>query len=488
MTPTTTTQTSGSMKPQQAAIAFIHAARMAVHPCTPGALPHGATHLLALPLVLFPVLIDVGHRQQDTSAGADGTHEVCDDGQSPDAHATEGRCGGDVAVELLSEGPHGVAVALQEVLLVPQVAGDLVGVLAGHLNPGDGEQGAHGEHECHVQQGVQRVGGGLSQGVRGADVVHQASHRDQLLRVVVVRLPAPQELHQGVGAVSLEQQLRDEVEVGDQGGLQDDGHIGGVEQLDGVVHLLAAGALGAHGQLDFEALEVHHHAEDGDGGQELHHVGHALAVEGLLQRLGLVGASEEELEGVDDGALKLGACALVEGVGAQRLPHDALADVGGDEQRDGRPQAVAALKHVIDQHHQQAGNEELRDDEDAVEDTELGGRAVHAGPNVHHGLAKGDEQTERRLGCLHELAVTLDILINVDDLGPHQELNNEACGDDGTGTQLHHGTTAGRHDHACPVQRVCPAGSLDAIERQLRAHQENRQARQRGNETLPANQ
>jgi hypothetical protein len=56
--------------------------------------------------------------------------------------------------------------------------------------------------------------------------------------------------------VTLVQELGDEVQVGHKGGLEDDGHVGGVEQFDGVAALLATGTLVAHRQVHAEALEV----------------------------------------------------------------------------------------------------------------------------------------------------------------------------------------------------------------------------------------
>lgn len=52
-------------------------------------------------------------------------------------------------------------------------------------------------------------------------------------------LPFAQQLNQEVAAIALVEELGDEVEVGDKRALQDDGHVGGVEQLDGVVLLRA---------------------------------------------------------------------------------------------------------------------------------------------------------------------------------------------------------------------------------------------------------
>ena len=68
-------------------------------------------------------------------------------------------------------------------------------------------------------------------------------------------LPLAEEADDEVGAKALVQQLGDEVQVGDQGGLQDDGHVAGVEQLDGVGALRPAPLLAAHRQVHPEALQ-----------------------------------------------------------------------------------------------------------------------------------------------------------------------------------------------------------------------------------------
>ena len=79
-------------------------------------------------------------------------------------------------------------------------------------------------------------------------------------------------------------------------------------------------------------LEVDDDKEDGDGGEQLHDVGQVLAVEGLLQGSRLVRAGDQEVEESDDRPLKLRAPRTADGVGAEGLPDDALADVGGDEE------------------------------------------------------------------------------------------------------------------------------------------------------------
>ena len=51
--------------------------------------------------------------------------------------------------------------------------------------------------------------------------------------------------------------LRNDVEIGDQGGLQDDGDVGGVEELDRVRRVLTTVASRLDWQVHAEALNQH---------------------------------------------------------------------------------------------------------------------------------------------------------------------------------------------------------------------------------------
>lgn len=74
-----------------------------------------------------------------------------------------------------------------------------------------------------------------------------------------MHLPAAKKLHKEVGAIALVEQLRDEVQVGDEGGLQDDGHVARVEEFDGVRVLLPTCPPGSHRQVNTPPL---HHQPD----------------------------------------------------------------------------------------------------------------------------------------------------------------------------------------------------------------------------------
>ena len=83
-------------------------------------------------------------------------------------------------------------------------------------------------------------------------------------------------------------------------------------------------------------MEVYHHTEDEDGGEEVHQVGQVLPVESLPESPDLVLSGGQEVEQSDHGALELSAPAGVDGGGAEGLPDDGLADVGGDKQGNSR--------------------------------------------------------------------------------------------------------------------------------------------------------
>ena len=94
-------------------------------------------------------------------------------------------------------------------------------------------------------------------------------------------------------------------------------------------------------------MEVDDNEEDDHGGKEVPEVGEVLAVEGLLKRTHLVVASDEHVEERNDSALELRAEARVDGGGAEGLPHDRLADVGGNEEGDARAKPVALLQELV---------------------------------------------------------------------------------------------------------------------------------------------
>ena len=153
------------------------------------------------------------------------------------------------------------------------------------LNPRLGEERARGEHERDVEQGVEGVRDDVREVARGRHVVREPADGDGLPALRL--LPASQETHEDVILVALVQHLREEVQVRDEGGEQDDGHVARVEELDGVRALLPTEVLVLERQLHLEALDVDDDEENQDRRAQVREVGEVGPEEGLLQRLGL---------------------------------------------------------------------------------------------------------------------------------------------------------------------------------------------------------
>lgn len=66
--------------------------------------------------------------------------------------------------------------------------------------------------------------------------------------------PSTKQINQEVATETCGEHLGDDVQVGDQGGLQDDGDVGGVEELDGVRVVLPTVASWLDGQINSESL------------------------------------------------------------------------------------------------------------------------------------------------------------------------------------------------------------------------------------------
>lgn len=171
-------------------------------------------------------------------------------------------------------------------------------------------------------------------------------------------------------------------------------HVRRVEELDGVGSTLSTVAVTLDGDLDAESLEVDDESEDSDGRDEVHDVGKTFPVERLLEGATLVVPGEEEVEEGDEGSFELGSASGVDGRGGEGLPNDRFADVGRDEEVDARPEAVALLEELVEEDHDEGGDDELEDKEKADSGAEVGGKAVEASEDVDGSLAERDNHGE----------------------------------------------------------------------------------------------
>jgi hypothetical protein len=132
------------------------------------------------------------------------------------------------------------------------------------------------------------------------------------------------------------------------------------------------------------------------------------------------------VEESDDGSFELGALLGPDCDGREAAPEDVLADVGCDEERDARAEAVALLEQLVEKDHDHTRGEELEEDKDGVEGSEVGEFTVHAREEVGKGFSQGNDQPEELLGCLEEVTVFLGVLVDFDDFGASEELHDHA--------------------------------------------------------------
>jgi hypothetical protein len=431
--------------------------------------------------------------KKDTSTAAQGTEEVGGDGQTTNAGTTEGSGSGDNTLELLVHALF--TVTRHDETLVLELLGNVTGSGAGNLNPGLGEEGAGNEHEGDVNSGVDGVEESLLEVQRRRHVVGDTGGSVEL-GGSLTGLPHSEELDKDVVRETGVQHLTDQEDVGAQSGLQHDGHVGGVEEADGVgtAHATLAGRL--DGDLNTEALQVDDSSEDEESGQEVHDVGQVLAVECLVQGTLLVGPGQEKVEESDDGTLELGATAGVDGRGGEGLPDNGLANVGGNEQGDTTAQTVALLEELIQQNDNQTSNNKLNNQENTDTGTKVAGLAVETSQDVNASLAEGEDDSKQLLGGLVELAIGLEVKVDVDEVGTGKELEKQplvrlshrinccgtayledhAGGDDGGDTQLHQSSTVTGKHHTEPVQGVRGVGGDNAVKRHLTHDQEDHQS------------
>lgn len=337
--------------------------------------------------------------------------------------------------------------------LVLELLGDVSWAGAGNLNPGLREDGAGDEHVGDVDSGVDGVEERLSEVQWRRHVVCDTRGSEELGRSLL-GLPDTEKTDEEVLREARVEHLGDEEDVGRQGGLQHNGHVRSVEETDGVGSTSATLAGRLDWDLDTETLEVDDSGEDEEGRDQVHDVGKVLAVERLLESALLVGPGEEEVEQRNDSSLELWATSSVDGGGGERLPDDRLANVGSNEERDTASKSVSLLEKLIEEDNNKTSHNQLKDEEEDNTSAEIGWLAVKPGENIHGGLSHGEDNSKQLLGGLVQLAVGLQVKVDIDEVGASKKLEHHAGRDNWRNTQFHQSSSVTRQHHAQPVERI----------------------------------
>jgi len=252
---------------------------------------------------LLEVLVDNSDSEENTSSRSDGSHEVGEDAESTNADSTEGGSGVNVFGKLLDHG--GFSPSLDHEFLVHELAHDIAGGLSGDVDPESGEEGARAHDEHVVEERVEGIGLNLHEILRRGDVVSKSADRGSLAMLISVS-PLSNERHEVVTRVLSVEHLREEVEVGGEGSLQNDGDVRGIEQLDGVGHFVTTYLSVTQSQFNAESLEVDNYKEDNHSSQQAGNVRRVFTVEGVLEGQHFVGLSQQGVEEGDDGTFEFG--------------------------------------------------------------------------------------------------------------------------------------------------------------------------------------
>jgi hypothetical protein len=105
-------------------------------------------------------------------------------------------------------------------------------------------------------------------------------------------------------------------------------------------------------------------------------------------------------------------------------------------------------------------------------------RALPAHPtnNVGNRFTKSDQETKEFLGSRKQCTIFLDIVIDLDDARPSQELHDETRRNNGTDTKFHQSATVGSENDTHPVKWIGRLGALDTVNWDLTADQENEES------------
>ena len=321
----------------------------------------------------------------------------------------------------------------------------------GGFEPHFGEADAEEDEDDGISEGVKGFGEDFLRAARGADPVREAAFRASFV------VEGPEEADEEVFAPTVMEHFGNEEDIGEDGGGEDDGDIGDVEEFNGVFAAKTAVAGVLDRDFDAHGFEVDDDEEDAESREEPEDVGGA----GFTDKGGTDGTvAEESLEEGDD-------CAMIEGVSGgmdegEHVPHDLLGDTSGDEEGDAGAKPPAFLDHFVEEDDDDAGGEELSEDEESLIEAKV---PVGAAEDIGKGFKDRHKDRENLLDAGVEGTVFGIGHIDVNDFRAHKDLHDEASGDDGADPKFGEGTAGGGHDCADPIEGIGAAGfDFDAID------------------------
>ena len=157
------------------------------------------------------------------------------------------------------------------------------------------------------------------------------------------------------------------------------------------------------------------------------------------------------MEERNNSTLELWSTAGVDGGWGESLPNNGLADVGGNEKRDAASKTVSLLEELIEENDDQASNDQLEDQEEDNTGAEVGWLTVKTSENINSGLSHRQDDSEKFLRSLVELAIGLQVKVDIDQVCASKKLEDHSRRDNWRNAQLHQRSSVTRQHHTQPV-------------------------------------
>mmetsp|Transcript_22397 Transcript_22397/g.33091 ORF Transcript_22397/g.33091 Transcript_22397/m.33091 type:complete len:213 (+) Transcript_22397:683-1321(+) len=207
-----------------------------------------------------------------------------------------------------------ITVSLHDHLVVTKLLGNITCTGARYLNPCLGKESTGSQDEHEVEYRMEGIVNNLRKTSGWGNVVCNSSHGDGGSTTLGI-LPLSEQTDEDIGGGTVVQQLTDKVKVGYQGSLEDDGHVTGIKQFNGVCSSLTTVLLVLDGKIHTPSLEVNDNDKDQHSGQEIGQVGKILTVQCLLEGTKLVTSGNHEMEEGNNSSFKLSTTSSIEGSG-----------------------------------------------------------------------------------------------------------------------------------------------------------------------------
>jgi len=282
----------------------------------------------------------------------------------------------------------------------------------------------------------------LCKGCRWGDVIRNSSDWDGGSTSFGI-LPLSKKTHENVGGCTVVKELGDKVEVGYESSLEDDGHVRGVEELDGVGSCLSAVLLVLDGEINAPSLEVNDNYKDENGRQEVGQVGKVLAVECLLECTKLITSGDHQVEQCNYSSFEFSSTSSIEGSGTECLPNNSFANVGSDEERNTRSETISLLKQLVKRQDNKSSKEKLYDNENGITHSKSSKISIHSRNNVCDSLTDGDEDTEKLLCSVEKSPILLHVVVNLNNSRSSKKLHDKSRSDNGGNSEFHECSTVG---------------------------------------------